>query len=435
VVSGTNRLEVDVAVVGAGMAGMAAALGCAERGLSCAQVGDSGGILFASGLLDLLAVHPVGDPRPWPDPFRALAALARDDPEHPLARAGEACVRDAFEAFVAALGAAGLRYAAQDGVNRGVPTSVGTIKTSYALPQSMRAGADALAARVPCLLVDFRGLREYSAQQIVATLGPRWPGLSHRRVELPGCEAAAELYAAHVARSLDDPATRTQVIGLVAPRVGDARAVGFPAVLGLARSSEVHAAFEAALGVPVFEVPTMPTSVPGLRLRAALEAAVAARGIVRRHRASVARLAFEGDHAVLDLDDGVARERVVARAVVLATGRFSGRGLVADRTGVREAILGLPVEQPASREAWHSTDFLDPRGHPVNRAGLRTDAEFRPIDTSGRAAWPRLYAAGSILAGQDWVREKCGTGLAIATARAAVARAAHALGAGVAEAR
>jgi glycerol-3-phosphate dehydrogenase subunit B len=111
---------------------------------------------------------------------------------------------------------------------------------------------------------------------------------------------------------------------------------------------------------------------------------------------------------------------VVARAVVLATGRFTGRGLTADRGQVRESILGLPVHQPASREAWHQRDFLDPSGHAINCAGLEIDEAWRPLDAGGKPAWPRLFAVGSILAHQDWMRSKCGSGLAIATAWAAM---------------
>ena len=57
--TGVRQESYDVAVIGAGMAGMAAALFAAEQGLSCIQIGNGGGILFASGLLDLLGVHPV----------------------------------------------------------------------------------------------------------------------------------------------------------------------------------------------------------------------------------------------------------------------------------------------------------------------------------------------------------------------------------------
>ena len=322
---------------------------------------------------------------------------------------------------------AGLPYAPLGESNREVLTSIGTVKTTFGVPRSMVRGVAALDARPPCLLVDFRGLREFSARQIVATLGARWPGLRHQRIEFPGCEATPELYAAHLARALESGATRERTIALVRPLLGDAQAVGFPAVLGLAQSAAVHAAFERALGIPVFEIPTMPTSVPGLRLLAALEAAVADRGVHRRHQARVRALAFDATG-----DDGHARprrrsrseagggERVVARAVVLATGRFSGRGLIADRAGARESILGLPVFQPGSREAWHRRDFLDPSGHAINRAGLDVDDAWRPLDASGKPAWPRLYAVGSILAHQDWMRSKCGSGLAIATAWAAV---------------
>ena len=433
--TGARRDRFDVAVIGAGMAGMAAALFAAERGLSCIQIGNGGSLLFASGLLDLLGVHPVAEHRLWQSPYAALAALAREQPLHPLARVDAASIRSAFESFVTALAAVGLAYAPLGERNRKLLTSIGTIKTTYGVPLSMVAGAsvlDALETPPPCLLVDFRGLREFSAAQIAATLSRSWPDLRHQRIEFPGVEAVPELYAAHLARALETRETRARTIALVKPLLGDAQAVGFPAVLGLARANEVHAAFAAGLGVPVFEIPTMPTSVPGLRLLSALEAIVSARGVRRRHQASVCALAFDADAgtATLELEGisgGTGGERVRARAVVLATGRFTGRGLIADRGGVRESILGLPVHQPASREAWHQRDFLEPSGHAINRAGLTVDAAWRPLDAGGKPAWPRLYAVGSILAHQDWMRSKCGSGLAIATAWAAMDQVAHQL--------
>ena len=410
----------DVAVIGAGMAGMAAALFAAERGLSCIQIGNGGGILFASGLLDLLSVQPLAESRVWQDPYAALADLAREQPEHPLARVDRLSIRNAFETFTAALGAAGLAYAPLGERNRSVLTSIGTIKTTFGVPLSMLAGVGALKAREACLLVDFRGLREFSARQIAETLVRSWPGLRHRRIEFPDCEAVSELYAAHLARALETRELRERTIALVKPLLGDARAVGFPAVLGLARAREVHGAFEAGLGLPVFEIPTIPTSVPGLRLLAALEAAVSARGVRRRHQASVRALSFHAEAATLELAGVSGGERVRARAVVLATGRFTGRGLIADRGGVREGILGLRVRQPATRDAWHQRNFLDPAGHAINRAGLETDQAWRPLAENGKPAWARLFAVGSILAEQDWMRSKCGSGLSIATAWAAI---------------
>jgi len=133
--------------------------------------------------------------------------------------------------------------------------------------------------------------------------------------------------------------------------------------------------------------------------------------------------------AGFDIDVGrMEPERSIrAAALVLATGRFMGGGLQADRHAVREPLFNLPVRQPELRDHWHRENFLDRRGHPVAYAGLETDECLRPLGTSGRPAHPRLFAAGSILANQDWMRMKCGSGLAIATAYAAVARAASEL--------
>ena len=55
----------DVCILGAGMSGMTAALFAANRGLSVALIGWGGEIIFASGLLDLMAVHPVREPIRW----------------------------------------------------------------------------------------------------------------------------------------------------------------------------------------------------------------------------------------------------------------------------------------------------------------------------------------------------------------------------------
>jgi glycerol-3-phosphate dehydrogenase subunit B len=59
-------------------------------------------------------------------------------------------------------------------------------------------------------------------------------------------------------------------------------------------------------------------------------------------------------------------------------------------------------------------------GHPINRAGIQVDENFRPLNRRGKPAYPNLFAAGAILAHQDWMREKSGAGIAISSAYAAV---------------
>jgi glycerol-3-phosphate dehydrogenase subunit B len=236
------------------------------------------------------------------------------------------------------------------------------------------------------------------------------------------------VYAAHIALALEERGTRERLAELVRPHVGDARAVGLPAVLGIMRSGRAAADLTEALGVPVFEVPTMPTSVPGLRLKNALERAVATRGVERRVHGRVAAVERTGDEFGLSVAATPMPVSLHARAVILATGRFMGRGLEARRARVREPLLDLHVAQPATRSDWHRTDLFDPRGHALNRAGLEVDDGFRGRDARGAGVHPRLFAVGTILAHHDWARMKCGAGLAIGTASAAVARLAGELG-------
>ncbi|MCU0621144.1 MAG: glycerol-3-phosphate dehydrogenase subunit GlpB [Gemmatimonadales bacterium] len=412
----------DVAVVGAGLAGMSAAVFAANRGLRVVQVGNAGALLFASGLLDLLGVHPVEEGRTWSDPWAGLAALGRDLPDHPYAKLEAAQLRAAFGELVAALDEAGLAYTAPGDRNSELLTGVGTPKATYCLPRTMEPGAAALAAAAPCLLVDFEGLREYSAKALAAGAAARWPGVRTLRLAFPCPGIAGEVYAAHIAMALEERGARERLADLVRPHLGGARTVGLPAVLGITRSGRAAADLTEALGVPVFEVPTMPTSVPGLRLKNALERAVAARGVERRVHGRVVAVERAGDEFALSVAATPTPVSLHARAVILATGRFMGRGLEATRSGVREPLLDLYVAQPATRSDWHRTDLFDARGHALNRAGLETDEGFRACDARGAVVHPRLFAVGTILAHHDWARMKCGAGLAIGTASAAIAR-------------
>jgi glycerol-3-phosphate dehydrogenase subunit B len=416
----SERLH-DVAVVGAGLAGMSAALFAGARGLDTVQVGNAGALLFSSGLLDVLGVHPVTEGRVWADPWAALDALRADEPLHPYRCLPPAAVRQALAEVVTALGEVGLDYGPPGDRNVEVVTCEGTVKETCSAPRTMLVGAEAFAAKRRCLLVDFRGQREVSARAIAESLGERWPGIRPLRVDFPGTTVAGEAYAAHVARALELCENRARLAELVRPHVGDAEVVGFPAVLGLRRTERIAADLAERLGVPVFELPTIPTSVPGLRLKDALERAVAQRGVQRLVHGHVVAVDQGPDGFALHLRCEPWRGPLRARALVLATGRFMGGGLVADRRAVREPVMGLPVVQPPTRADWHRRDLFDPSGHPLNRAGIAVDDSCRPVRDDGSVVHPRLFAAGTVLAHQDWIRAKCGAGVAVATAAKAIA--------------
>ena len=410
-------MHYDVMVIGSGFAGMAAALFAARRGLSVVQTGATGGIDFSTGFIDLLAVHPIAEQKVWEDPFAALAALRRDLPSHPYCRVSDEEIRLALEIFTSFLGQNGLCYRGREGKNTLTLTAAGTMKPTYLLPCTAWNGVAAWEAKAPALLVDFHGLKGLSARQIAEARGD-WPGLKTARVRFPGM--GGELYPEHMAWSMADPARRAELAENVAPHTNDVDYVGFPAILGMTDTAAVLAHMEELLGKPVFEIPTLPPSIAGPRLRAAFDRGLPPLGVRTCTQKLITRATRGDDGFHFTAGSGSTSVELAAKSAILASGRFFGKGLKADRQRIHEAVFNLPVTQPESRGLWHRSAFFDPRGHEVNQAGLETDHLLRPLDAAGQPFHPRLHAAGAILAHQDWMRMKCGAGLAIATAYKAV---------------
>ncbi len=415
---GTDAI-VDVAVIGAGMAGLAAGVFAVNRGLSAARLGSTGDIAYTTGYLDILG-FPHDGCAPCADPRAAVAELLRGNPDHPYGKTAWEDIEGALAEFMDFLAEAGLPYVRRDS-NLTALSPMGTAKTTRAVPVTMLPGVDALARRDPCLLIDFIGLKAFSAKGIAAVLKHTWPSVTPLGLLFPDAWAG-ELYPEAMARALEVPDIRKALAESIRPHLGGARCVGFPAVLGITGSAAVQGHLAELLGVPVFEIPTLPPGVPGIRLRENLDDVLRAKGLMLFSQRYAFGIRKEGGVFHVIGGESGPEFTIRARSVVLATGRFLSGGLVADRVdGISEPLCGLFVKQPASREEWHKEDFFDPGGHPVNRAGIRTDADFRPLDGRGNLVDPDIYAVGSILADHDWVREKSGAGIALASAWKAVA--------------
>ena len=285
----------------------------------------------------------------------------------------------------------------------------------------MWEGVKALEQKRPCLIVEFKGLKGFSAGLIAENLKDRWPGLRTIRVPFPGTGHQEEVLPEHMANALVLKGNRVKLAQLIQPEIKEAQCVGLPAVLGLYQSSKVISDLAELIGVPVFEIPTTPPSIPGLRLKEAFERGLRGKRPLYFSQQRVVEVRQgRGGKFEIAIDSVKGRQTIHSEGVILATGRFIGGGLAADRKHIRETIFNLPVFQPESRREWHREDFFDRQGHPINRAGVEIDEHFHPINNQGRPVFNHLFAAGSILAHQDWKREKCGTGLAVATAFGAV---------------
>ncbi len=411
----------DLMIIGSGIAGMAASLFSVNRKLSTVQAGSAGGTLFTSGVLDLLAVYPVEEKRLWSDPWKAIAALRADGSRHPYSRISDDDISSSFEEVVSFLNTTGMKFRYEKHRNLQLVTSMGTIKYTYCVPESMWAGVEAYEKKAPCLIVGFEGLKEFSGRQAAETLAAEWPGLRSTRVVFPDTFGLNEVHAVHLAQALELSDTREELAGLIKPEILDAEFVGLPAVLGIKKTPLILEHLQKLLGVPIFEIPMMPASVPGFRLKETFDSSLPQKGLLRLIDKRVESVSRTTDgNFLLNIGGPEEDQFIRARGIILATGRFMGKGLLSDRKRIYEPLFDLPLYQPEGRVSWHHEQFLDPAGHPINSAGIEVDDSFRPIDASGKVIQENLFAAGSILAHQDWIRMKCGSGLAIATAYSAV---------------
>jgi glycerol-3-phosphate dehydrogenase subunit B len=411
----------QLAIIGSGLAGFAASIFAVNRKITTAQIGNTGALAYTTGYLDLLGKMD-NTPTSVTDPWQALEKLRKDQPRHPLSRVPTSDIHRGFEEFTAFLGECGLAYSRPGKSNITALTPVGTLKQTLCVPATMAAGPQAFAARQPCVIVDFIGLKGFSGRQVVANLQDRWPGLTTQRITFPDM-VHGEIYPEVMARALEVPATREKLAETLKSAAGQAKVLGLPAILGMHCPDQVRADLERLTGLEIFEIPTMPPSVPGIRLRELFEQALPKKGVTLIPQQKVTSLTFDEGGATLCLRDSFGPICLEAQAVILATGRFLSGGLEAHPNGIKEHLLDLPVSQPEDRAHWYRDRYTDPRGHAIHHAGIEVDEAFRPLRENGQAYDEHLFAAGIILAHQDWIRGRSGAGIAIASAYRAVAEA------------
>jgi glycerol-3-phosphate dehydrogenase subunit B len=416
--------EHDLLVVGGGLTGLAAARRARQLGLETVVVASTPGSLpYTSGALDLLGVFPTETKHYRPSPWEALSDLLEQEPGHPYGLLGLRAIRDAWEDYAAYLEAGPLGYYRRAEENVLLITAAGTLKPTGLVPGSMRANVLAWEARAATLIVGFERLMDFVPEHVVAGLGPRWPELRAARVDAsPLLDDSRRVTPTALATALEREPARERLADAIRPLSSGARFIGLPAVLGLENALPICRELGERLGAEVFEIPLLSPSIPGIRLAELLKRDLIAAGVLYLQGRPISRIEGRPEGVTATREGRFEQERLLASACLLATGRFFGGGLLADRHGVRETVLGLAVDAPASRDAWHMASFLGAPGHPINRVGLRTDPLLRPLGADGAVASPRIFAAGAILGGHDWVREKSGAGISVATGYAAVDR-------------
>jgi glycerol-3-phosphate dehydrogenase subunit B len=414
----------DVVVIGAGLSGLVAAARLAGAGAVVTLVAKGhASTHWGSGGLD------VASPPGVATPAEGVARLAAGD--HPYAALAPD-VEPAVAWLTEALASSGLPYAGTlDTPIRRVPTAIGGTRRVAIVPLAQSAALRPWEPDELLVVAGPAGFKDFWPAAIADSLGREtvWQGADRPRhvlgvsVELAGIADRHNVNALLLAGRFDDPAQRAEDIARFAAALakvarGRPGRVALPAVVGLARHAEAWEELRAALPLEPFEVPLVPPSIPGMRLWRALRERIRAAGGRVQVAESVARIHVMGGRVTaVEMEAASSRGHLIrTEALVLATGGIAGGGLVATGDGrIVETLLGLDVDAP-EHEAWLLADALDPAGHPIEAAGIRTDAGLRPFAHDGRSApFANVRVVGALLAGQRALRELCGDGVAVAS--------------------
>jgi len=286
-----------------------------------------------------------------------------------------------------------------------IPTGAGTYRATFLIPSTMTAGISFKNGKV--LIVGFKGFKDFYADYMADQLNCR--GIVIPLSEFPG----QEMSATAIARLMEKESFRAAMAQEIKKQLQGETRVGLPAILGLRDLIKVKKGLEEILGVEVFEIPTLPPSIPGMRIFRRFKEWLIQRGVTFLLGHSVLKADWNGKSCrSIEVSHPPLSQSYAADRFILATGRFIGGGLKADEEKAYEPIFNLPVAQPKSREDWFKKSFFN--SHPIHQAGILTDSSFRPVDQKGEQILDNVWIAGSILAGHDCIQEKSREGIEIA---------------------
>jgi glycerol-3-phosphate dehydrogenase subunit B len=414
----------DILIVGAGPAGLLAAWVAVSQGARVRVLAAGIGTTHLSpGWIGVLEADT------GPDLMGALPRWIADHPRHPYALAGLDALQKGLACLKEACVGAELNYVGNHRTNYRLPTALGAIVPAALAPESFVNGD----ARLPgeMLIAGPAGWRDFYPRLCADNLARQGVTARNAFFDLPDA-GKFDSTSIGLARLFERADVRARVASQLKSKLASATRVGFPAVLGLERHAEVWRDLQDRLGVPVFEIPTLPPSVPGIRLYGALKRALLRAGTRILLDMTATRGLIYGNRALGVAVPAPARETVFrAGHVILATGGLYGGGIASNRHGeLREAVLDLPLDIPdalidrdsGTARGWFDERFLTERGHPVHTIGVRANASLQPVSEAGEVLLENVRIAGRLLAGYNPVIEGSTEGVWLATAyRAATA--------------
>lgn len=381
----------DVMIVGGGMAGQLAAAAAAGENRQVLLVSKGPGTLYLStGSIDLMGYCRQQEVE---NPWQTIESLAGTN--HPYGLVSLPDIQDAVAALTGILNREQEHYLAGAG-NTWLPTAIGSRRPGYLIPRVQMAGD--LARKEPIMLIGWPWFRDFfphlAAERLrtsLANLGSPLEVESYQLDWQPG-PSGSGLTAYDVANLLAQPHHWQALVDELKKVVKPGWRLGLPAVLGttLEQASRMHRQLEHELGVPVFEIPILPPSLPGTRLYNALHRHLQRLGVEIINGSYARHLECREGHLRLTVEAPGGDLTFQGKGVILATGGIFSGGI--------SRLLEEYFQEPITKTR------LDAPAVPVNNQQQFVQGGMKNI-----------WLAGQMMAGYDPYQEKSGLGVAAVT--------------------
>ncbi len=408
-------MKYDTVIIGGGLSGLACGISLEEKGIKCAiiSLGQSA-IHFSSGSFDLLNMLPDGTP--VTSPSESFAELEKMKPEHPYSILGhENCIR-LSETAPDFLSRAGLKVTGNNRANHYRMTPMGKMKSTWlSIENYLTSDKMGSLEWKNIAIFNIEGFLDFYPEFIKHEFAKKGIKCTCHELSLPEFQERrnnpSEMRSVNIARIFDKDENIETIAGEICRNISGCEAVLLPAVTGLS-SHDALDKIRKKVPLPVYLVPTLPPSIPGIHAQQALQ---------KRFR-ELGGDYYLGDTVVSGkLQDGRLLEvrtvnhgevPFIAGNFVMSTGSFFSKGIIASPDRIYEPVLGIDTVYDKNRSEWYDKDFF--AEHKYQSYGIRTDRELHAMKDGGIIS--NLYVTGAGLYGFNPIKEGCGAGVSILTA-------------------
>ncbi len=417
-------MNFDCLIIGGGLSGLTCGIKLAGNGVNCAVISAGMSALhFSSGSIDVIGCDEEG--MMIEEPYSYLEGLISGRTEHPYARCGIESIKESLEFFAETLRTENLVLNHNGERNHFHITSLGTIKPTFLSQESVynEHVSSVLDSRMRVALLNFDGYRDFYPELAIGNL-KRIPYF--RNVEFVIGKLVFPDYgdrernpfeyrSVDVARIFDTEEYLPQLSEQIKNAAMGATIAGIPAFLGIVNYTRHLQLIQEMSGVHLYEIPTLPPSILGMRIDNALKSRFSTLGgvLIAGDRITGGKITDDRLECVYTKNHGATP--LTAGFYILSAGSFFSGGLTADYNAIREPIFGLKTRFHEDRSRWISPDFFSRNTHPFLEFGVITDENLNPVCTDTGKSVKNLYCAGAILSGYNPLKENSGGGVAIST--------------------